>query len=333
MHFAVKAIHWKDGILTLLDQRKLPQTQEYLNCATVEQVASAIKKMVVRGAPAIAISAAYGMALAAQQGIELARADALLRGARPTAVNLSWALDRLQAHWQLGYAGILAEATKIEEEDLQINRAIALNGAAILARDSTILTHCNTGSLATAGIGTALGIVRSAHQQNKVSSVFASETRPWMQGSRLTAWELMQENIPVTICTEAAVGHLMSNGKISAVIVGADRLSANGDLANKIGTYNLAVLARYHEVPFIAAVPMSTIDFQTDNGADIEIEFRDPSELTKFGDQAVAAAGANAINPAFDVTPAELVSYLVTEHGVIERPNRENINLLRKTLS
>lgn len=332
MHFAVKAIDWKDNILTLLDQRALPHEQDYLACKTSEEVAAAIAAMVVRGAPAIAISAAFGMVLAAHAGEDLNQADAVLRNSRPTAVNLAWALDRLKPFWPQGYEALLQEALRIEQEDLEINKSIASKGAELLGPDCVVLTHCNTGSLATSGIGTALGIIRYAHAKQNIREVYASETRPWMQGARLTSWELMQEGIPVSLCTEAAVGHLMRSANISCVIVGADRVSANGDLANKIGTYNLAVLAKHHNIPFIAAVPLSTIDFQMLDGNGIEIEYRDSKEITHFREHAIAAEGVRAVNPAFDVTPASLIRYLVTEKGVIENPDSNKLSSLKEFL-
>jgi len=333
----IEPIRWRDGALELLDQRLLPAQEIYLSHTDAEAVADAIRAMVVRGAPAIGISAAYGMALAARRlaaqnpadwSAALADAWRVLAQSRPTAVNLFWALEQARAVIAAGgdVPGALEElAIRLHREDVDINRRIGDFGAALIADGSRVYTHCNAGALATGGYGTALGIIRSAHRDGKIAQVFAGETRPWWQGARLTCWELLRENIPVALCTEGAAGATLKNEKVSWIIVGADRVAANGDVANKIGTYNLAVLARYHGARMMVAVPGSTFDLSLDSGADIPIEQRSPREITHVGEQELAPAGCPAINPAFDVTPAELIDVIVTEFGVIENPDRDRI--------
>lgn len=334
----VRAVQWRDAQLFLLDQRDLPQRVEYLAMQNYRQVAQAITDMVVRGAPAIGIAAAYGMALAArelQDGWEwlplMAQAGEHLKAARPTAVNLAWAvqqqLDALHAPGALAngaepFALMLAGAERILLEDVAANRRIGSLGAAFLPEQGGVLTHCNTGSLATGGYGTALGIIRAAVEQGKRIQVYADETRPWLQGARLTAWELQQDGIPVKLVVDSAAASLMAAGKVQAVVVGADRIAANGDVANKIGTYGLAVLARYHGIPFLVAAPMSTVDPATPNGAAIDIEQRSAEEVTCFRGLPVAPQGTAAENPAFDIAPAELVSAIITEAGVFAAPFR-----------
>ena len=342
---SIRAIFWKEDGLYLLDQRKLPQQSIELHLTTVGEVADAIRHMVVRGAPAIGITAAYGVVVSAQTHQALSMADLkekisediqLLSGSRPTAVNLFWALERMKNHLQLKFEDanslidyLLNDARKIHDEDIQSCYQMGKNGAAIIsAQSGAVLTHCNAGALATGGYGTALGVIRSAVADNKISEVYADETRPWLQGARLTAWEMVEENIPVTLLCEGAAASLISQGKISWVIVGSDRIAANGDVANKIGTYALAILARHHGVKFMVVAPTSTIDMQTTSGDLIPIEQRDSSEIFGFGDKRVATEGAKAWNPAFDVTPAELVDVIVTERGVIERPSTEKLQQL-----
>jgi methylthioribose-1-phosphate isomerase len=339
----VETLRWRDGRLELIDQRLLPGRLEYLSCAGAAEVAVAIRAMAVRGAPAIGCAAAFGVALEARRQRHLGPAqfsDAMdgafrtLAESRPTAVNLFWALERMRAvlkrHGDPGTAADrLAEAAlELFHADVETNRAIGRAGAALVPDGARILTHCNTGALATAGHGTALGVVRSARDSGKRISVIATETRPYLQGARLTAWELTQEAIPVTLITDASAGHLMSRGQIDLVIVGADRIASNGDVANKIGTYTLAVLAERHSIPFYVAAPLSTIDTSIADGSAIPIEERGAAELTGYGGVRWAPEGIGVANPAFDVTPASLVQALFTERGVLERPDATKIRSL-----
>lgn len=335
------AIVWRNNQLELLDQRRLPAEVRYLAYDNAEALADAIRAMVVRGAPAIGITAAFGMALAARaQGQQpsvaawtqaLTPARQVLAASRPTAVNLFWALERadtvIEQHGNGGdVAGALLQlAQQLHADDQQINQRIGEHGAALIGPDSLLYTHCNAGALATGGYGTALGVVRSAHAQGKLRGVIAGETRPWLQGARLTTWELMQDGIPVSLATEGAAGHLMRTLKPAWVIIGADRVAANGDVANKIGSYNLAILARHHGVKFMVAAPISTFD-PTLDGDDIPIEQRPEDEVTHSNGHAVAPAACHSHNPAFDVTPASLIDAIVTEHGIIHAPNRERIS-------
>jgi methylthioribose-1-phosphate isomerase len=311
----------------LLDQRRLPFVETWLDCGSADDVAAAVRDLVVRGAPAIGIAAAWGVVLAARQGADLDMAIARLRAARPTAVNLMWALDRMHARIAAG-AGVAAlerEAQAIQAEDLAANRRMGELGAALIAPGSAVLTHCNTGSLATAGFGTALGVIRAGFAAGKIAHVYAGETRPWLQGARLTIWELLRDGIPAKLIADSAAAHLMKSGVLQWVIVGADRIAANGDTANKIGTYQLAIAARHHGVKFMVVAPSSTVDMQTATGDDIDIELRDPAELFAVGGQRTVVEGAQAWNPVFDVTPHELIDAIVTERGVIERPDRERL--------
>lgn len=311
---AVEPIRWRGDRLDLLDQRLLPGETTYLSCRSAAEVANAIRDMVVRGAPAIGCAAAFGVVL----GGGTAEAYALLAASRPTAVNLFWALERMRRA-----GGAESEACAIYDEDIAANRAMGAHGAALIPQGARILTYCNTGALATAGHGTALGVVRSA--RNKGVSVIACETRPYLQGARLTAWECVQEGIPCTLITDNMAGHLMSRGEVDLVIVGADRIAANGDAANKIGTYPLSVLARRHALPFYVAAPLSTFDFSIADGAAIEIEERPTAEVTGYRGVRWAPDGVRVRNPAFDVTPAELITALICEKGVIAGPNRERL--------
>jgi methylthioribose-1-phosphate isomerase len=308
---------------------------------TVEQVGTAIHDMVVRGAPAIGIAAAYGFVLAVTEVLashpqhwqeKLTEKIEGLLNSRPTAVNLAWAVRRMQATLDANLADplptLLQQAEAIQREDIAANRAMGELGAVYLRQSKGVLTHCNTGSLATGGYGTALGVIRSAFAKQFIRSVYAAETRPWLQGSRLTAWELMQDKIPVTLVADSAAAWLMQSGQIDWVIVGADRIAANGDVANKIGTYAHAVNARYHNIGFMVVAPVSTIDLHTATGNDIEVELRKPEELLQFAGKPVAPSGVQAFNPVFDITPAGLVSVLVTEKGVIEAPDQEKIRRL-----
>jgi methylthioribose-1-phosphate isomerase len=311
---AVEALRWRGDRLELLDQRFLPDQTLYVTCRTAVEVATAIRDMVVRGAPAIGCAAAFGVALSRGS----AEGYAALAKSRPTAVNLFWALERMKRAKDLE-----SEATAIFEEDLAANRSMGKLGAELIPDRARVMTHCNTGALATAGHGTALGVIRSAKDKNV--SVIACETRPYLQGARLTAWECMQESIPCTLITDSMAGHLMSRGEVDVVIVGADRIAANGDVANKIGTYSLAVLARRHGIPFYVAAPLSTFDPKIPDGSHIPIEERPADEVTGYRDLRWAPEGVKVRNPAFDVTPAELVTALICEKGVLHHPAREGI--------
>jgi methylthioribose-1-phosphate isomerase len=315
-------MRWENGALTLLDQRSLPREEIWFRLETAQQVAEAIRDMAVRGAPAIGVAAAYGMALAAQRGDDLVEAKAVLAASRPTAVNLFWALDRIGRLHEPTFVRILAEAQAIEAEDFACNLAIGRNGAALVPNGATILTICNTGSLATAGHGTALGVIRTAHEVGKVRRVYSCETRPRQQGLRLTAWELLQDGIPFFSIADSAAGALMRQGKIDIVLAGADRIAANGDTANKIGSYSLAVLARHHGVKFVIAAPSSTLDPSIADGSGIPIEERAAEELTEVGGVRVAPLECPVYNPAFDVTPGDLIDAFVTEAGIHRQPYR-----------
>lgn len=339
----IEPIRFTDNVLWLLDQRLLPAETSWLRCDAAAAVAQAIRDMVVRGAPAIGIAAAYGIALEARRAplaptapvadwqAALGPALTQLAEARPTAVNLFWAIDRARAVIAAGgdiAAGLESLALSIHRDDIAANRRMGELGAALLGSDVVIYTHCNTGALATGGYGTALGVVRAAWTSGRLRHVYAGETRPWLQGARLTAWELLQEGIPFDLCVEGAAGSLFARGGIDWVIVGADRVAANGDVANKIGTYNLAVLARHHGAKFMAVMPTSTVDLSIATGADIPIEARDAAEVLGCGGRRVAPPGCPAINPAFDVTPAGLIDVIVTERGVIERPDSHKMAAL-----
>lgn len=332
----VRPIRWTGETLELLDQRVLPFTVVHEICRTSDEVAEAIRALTVRGAPAIGIAAAWGVVLAGR-GLEAgdpAEASRLLEpaiqrlnAARPTAVNLAWALARMGGalaaldpgdDWR---AALENEALAIETEDLAANRAMGRAGAALIAPGSGVLTHCNTGSLATAGFGTALGVIRAGVADGRIARVFATETRPWNQGARLTVWELAQDGIDATLIADAAASHLMKTGQVQWVVVGADRICANGDTANKIGTYQLAIAAKHHGLKFMVVAPSSTVDMGTASGDLIEIEERDPAELLSFRGKRVVADGVHAWNPVFDVAPHGLIDAIVTEKGVVERPD------------
>jgi len=331
---AVETLRWENGAIEMIDQRILPAQIKYIQAYDAASVASAIRSMVIRGAPAIGIAAAFGIALEALQIKEmppnrfqkqLDRAFDLLAKSRPTAVNLFWALDRMQTHRRSlvhlppsqTAEELLAKAHEIHQEDIRINQAMGAFGATLLSDGARVMTHCNAGALATAGHGTALGVFRSAVAAGKRLSVIANETRPFLQGARLTAWEMVQESIPVTLITDNMAGYMMQAGEIDAIVVGTDRVAANGDVANKIGTYMIAVLAKRHHIPFYVACPLSTIDLTLQTGEAIPIEERDISEVKGFGDCIWAPEGVSIRNPAFDVTPAELVTALITEKGII----------------
>ena len=341
----IETLRWVDDHLEMIDQRILPSEFIYISYNSAKSVANGIRSMVVRGAPAIGCAAAYGVALEAIKIQSLNKADFLsgigkackiLLESRPTAINLFWAVDRMQSIIKYRHnldprdlaKILLEEAHKIKAEDIKINRMMGNFGAELLADGANVLTHCNAGALATAGHGTALGVIRSAVESGKNISVIADETRPFLQGARLTAWEMVQEGIPVTLISDNMSGHLMSNGEVDAIVVGTDRVAGNGDVANKIGTYMVAVLAKRHNIPFYVACPLSTIDRSISSGADIPIEERPSSEVTGYQDMQWAAKGVLVRNPAFDVTPAELVTGLITEKGVVLDPSKEKIDLL-----
>ena len=342
-----------NGTLLLLDQTRLPGETTWVECDSAEAVATAIQDMIVRGAPAIGVSAAYGVAIEANRGrsdssdkFQRRMQDAIttLGKSRPTAVNLFWALDRMRRKMEeltdrnspdaeppsptVVADQLMKEAQAMEEEDVSINRRIGAHGNTLIHDGARILTHCNAGALATADYGTALGVIRAAHDAGKRIHVHADETRPYLQGARLTAWELMQDNIPVTLNCDNMAGWLMANKRIDLVITGADRIAANGDTANKIGTYSLAVLAKYHHIPFYIAAPLSTIDLQLPDGSGIPIEERPAKELTEFRGIRIAPEGVHAYNPAFDVTPAELITAIITEEGVLRHPFSKSISRL-----
>jgi methylthioribose-1-phosphate isomerase len=332
----IPTVEWKNGAVRLLDQSRLPEHVEFLDCRDYKTVASAIRELKVRGAPAIGVTAAMGVALGAQSVAatsydEFSKAVAgicdELAATRPTAVNLFWAIERMKRKLaelrtkpvpEIKRA-LIDESQRILDEDIAMNKAMGKHGAALVKSGQTILTHCNAGALATAGYGTALGVIRAAWEEGKKISVLADETRPVLQGSRLTVWELMQDKIPVTLITDSMAGSLMKQGKIQLCIVGADRIAANGDVANKIGTYSVAVLAKAHNVPFYVAAPHSTIDLATPSGDKIPIEQRNKNEVTALhGGPTIAPAGVEVLNPAFDVTPASLITAIITERGVFK---------------
>ncbi|MCL0081067.1 S-methyl-5-thioribose-1-phosphate isomerase [Peptococcaceae bacterium] len=338
----VQTMFWADGVLHILDQTKLPGQTEYIQAGDVETVAQAICRLSVRGAPAIGAAAAYGLVIGALAVsttdktlflTALQKVSVQLAATRPTAVNLNWALKRLltavNKHSDLDVDGIkqllLAEADQILEQDIVANRQMGEHGQQLVPPNANILTHCNAGALATAGFGTALGVIRTAHRQGKNIQVYAGETRPLLQGARLTTWEMIQDNIPVTLITDNMAGYLMAQGKVDLVLVGADRIVANGDVANKIGTYSLAVLAQAHNIPFYVAAPTSTLDFSLPTGEQIPVEERDVNEVTAIAGQPIAPAGVPVWNPAFDITPNKLVTAIITEHGVIRQPYVDNL--------
>jgi methylthioribose-1-phosphate isomerase len=336
-------MRWEGPGLKLLDQTRLPVEEVWIDCETPEQVADAIRRLAVRGAPAIGVAAAYGLVLGMRTAPEAPEAGGLaarfhavselLGGTRPTAVNLRWALERGREVFERSAAGgpeavseaLLAWARELHAEDVRINRRIGGHGAALFAPGARVLTHCNTGALATAGYGTALGVIQSAWREGRVGSVWVDETRPLLQGARLTAWELKRLGIPFRLVTDSSAGALMSQGLVDRIVVGADRIAANGDTANKIGTYTVAVLAHRHGVPFYVAAPLSTIDRATPNGAAIPIEERQAGEVTEVFGTRVAPEETSALNFAFDVTPAELITAIITEEGVLEPPYTDSI--------
>jgi methylthioribose-1-phosphate isomerase len=334
----------QDDVIVMVDQRKLPAQEVYVRCRTAPEVAKAIRTMVIRGAPAIGVAAAYGIALGMKRStakgtnqfaVEFQKICDLMAGTRPTAVNLFWAIDRLKAAFGAGAragespeeiaARLLREAQAIHDEDVANCRAMGLHGAEMVRDGARVLTHCNAGALATAGYGSALGVIRAAVEQGKKIAVFADETRPFLQGARLTAWELVRDGINTTVITESMAGPLMRAGEIDLVVVGADRIAANGDTANKIGTYTVAVLAHEHGIPFFVAAPLSTIDLNTPEGDQIPIEERDQREVSHLGTARLTPEGAHIRNPAFDVTPHRYISGIITERGILRAPYTESL--------
>ena len=331
----MEAIRWETDVLCLLDQTRLPETESWLRYTDYRAVAQAIRTMVVRGAPAIGIAAAYAVVLAAQEyagaadfAAKMAQAKQTLAESRPTAVNLFWALDRMERCW-LSHGPDLPrleeEAQAIHLEDVQMNSAMGKAGAELVPSGAGILTHCNAGALATGGYGTALGVIRAAHAQGKVSMVYADETRPLLQGARLTAYELVQDHIPVTLICDDMAGYLMAQGKVDLIVVGCDRMAANGDFANKIGTYSLAVLAKHHGIPFYTALPSSTIDLSIPDGSHIPVEQRGGDEVACFAGVPTGPIGVSTWNPAFDVTPHDLLTAVITERGVLRPPFEQGL--------
>ncbi len=318
-----RTLWFEDGALHLLDQRGLPERVEIVTVRSAAETARAIREMVVRGAPAIGCAAAYGLALSAG---DFEEARETLLAARPTAVNLRWAVERMANVKPRTFDALKAEADRVLEEDLAACKAIGRNGAQLVPENRGILTHCNAGGLATSGYGTALGVVRAALAEGKRCAIFVDETRPWLQGARLTAWELLQDGIPVTLLPDAAAASLLASGKIGCVVVGADRIARNGDTANKIGTYPLALAAHAAQVPFYVAAPVSTIDLRAASGAEIPIEERAATEVTHLAGRRVAAEGVQVFNPAFDVTPARYIAAIVTERGIARAPYAESLS-------
>jgi methylthioribose-1-phosphate isomerase len=344
----IKTVEWTDEGVRMIDQRLLPNEEKYLTLRSCEEVAEAIKKMVVRGAPAIGVSAAMGLALGTKQAVGTNVDDLeqdfsyfcdVMGATRPTAVNLFWAIERMRDRFRRARASgadtdsikeqLVEEAQEIFAADIEANRALGRFGGELIPDGATVLTHCNAGALATAGdYGTALGVIRGARDAGKRIAVIADETRPFLQGTRLTAWELAKDDIPVTIITDNMAGHVMKNGMVDAVVVGADRIAANGDAANKIGTYMVAVLAHRHEIPFYVAAPVSTVDLTIPSGEEIPIEEREEREVTHMRDQRLAPEGVPVHNPAFDVTPSELIAAIITDKGVARAPYTESLKRL-----
>ena len=347
-HFSVlPTIEWQPDAVVMIDQRKLPGQEIYVRCKTPQEVARAIKTMIIRGAPAIGVAAAMGLALGMRRSkaqgtkqfaVEFNKLCLLMAATRPTAVNLFWAIDRMKRSFGAGVregqsvdelkARLESEARAIHDEDVESCKAMGRFGAEVVPSRARILTHCNAGALATAGYGTALGVIRAAAEQGKVVQVFADETRPFLQGARLTAWELVRDNVPTTVITEGMAGPLMRRGDIDFVVVGADRIAANGDVANKIGTYTVAMMAHAHDVPFYVAAPLSTIDLATPDGEHIPIEQRNAREMTHLGATRLAPEGAAVWNPAFDVTPARLIAGIITERGIARAPYDKSLREL-----
>ncbi len=341
----IRTIEWTDSAVVMLDQRLLPTQEVYVSCADYREVANAIRSMVIRGAPAIGVAAAMGVALGVRSADvstpeeldrHFHRVCEVMASTRPTAVNLFWAIERMKRSYEQARAGgvdavraaLIREALAVHAEDVDANRRMGRYGQELIPDNARILTHCNAGALATAGYGTALGVVRAAVEAGKTVQVLADETRPFLQGARLTAWELAQDGIPVTVITDNMAGHFMHLGRVDCVIVGADRIAANGDVANKIGTYSVAVLAKENNVPFFVAAPVSTLDLSIPDGSRIPIEERDPDEVRKIREVPVTSPGAKVENPAFDVTPHRYVSAIITDHGVARAPYSQSLRRL-----
>jgi methylthioribose-1-phosphate isomerase len=337
--FMVETIEWTDAGVVMIDQTRLPREQVFVTCRSYVEVAVAIRSMVIRGAPAIGVAAAMGVALGVQEDADFDRVCETLASTRPTAVNLFWAIDRMRALWASLKGGsrgelvrrMIEEAKNIRLEDIAICRAMGKHGAALVPDGKTVLTHCNAGALATAGYGTALGVIRAAAEAGKQIDVFADETRPFLQGARLTAWELQQDGIATTLITDNMAGHFLHSGRIGCVVVGADRIAANGDVANKIGTYSLAVLAKENNVPFYVAAPVSTFDLTLKSGDSIPIEQRSAEEVTHVFGVPVAPENIAVENPAFDVTPARYVTAIISERGVARAPYEESLRRLAES--
>jgi methylthioribose-1-phosphate isomerase len=341
----IQTLEWTDSGVRFIDQTKLPTEETYVTCRTADQVADVIRDMIVRGAPAIGVAAAMGIALGVKNSKaetvgelrpEFERVCDVIGKTRPTAVNLFWAIRRMRDKFELLRVrplpqlkqALIEEAQRMHAEDIAANQAMGKFGATLMPASGGVLTHCNAGALATCGYGTALGVIRAAVEQGKKIHVYADETRPFLQGSRLTAWELMKDNIPTTVISDNMAGAMMSQGKIGAIVVGADRIAANGDVANKIGTYTVAVLAKEHGIPFYVAAPLSTIDFETASGNTIPIEQRNAREVTHFAGKQVTPDGVLIENPAFDVTPSKYVTAIVTEKGIARAPYLESLQRL-----
>ena len=344
----IKTLEWTDEGVRFIDQTKLPTEETYVVCKNYEEVADAIRTMVVRGAPALGVAAGMGVALGVRESQardhaelqrDFTRICEVLAGTRPTAVNLFWGIRRMREKFEQVSdqpipdikQALVAEAQRMHAEDIAANQAMGRHGAVLLPSRGTVLTHCNAGALATAGYGTALGVIRAAVESGKQLQVFADETRPFLQGSRLTAWELMKDGIPTTVISDNMAGAMMRLGKINAVVVGADRIAANGDVANKIGTYGVAVLAKEHGIPFYVAAPFSTVDLATADGSHIPIEQRSSTEVTHLAGKQIAPDGVRVENPAFDVTPHQYVSAIITERGVVRAPYAETLKALAET--
>ena len=343
----VKTIEWTPAGVVMIDQTRLPAEETYVTCKNYREVAEAIRGMVIRGAPAIGVAAAMGVAIGVQQAdaekldAEMEEICTVLGATRPTAVNLFWAIERMKKRYselrasgtdvEVIRAELAAEAERVLAEDIAINQSIGRHGAALLPADAQVMTHCNAGALATGGYGTALGVIRAAVESGNSVAVFANETRPFLQGARLTVWELQQDSIPVTLLTDNMAGHLLHSGKVGAVVVGADRIAGNGDVANKIGTYSVAVLAKENGIPFYVAAPISTLDLSLASGEEIPIEERNPAEVTQLQGVPVAPPDTKAIHPAFDVTPNRYVTAIITEHGVARTPYTESLRALAST--
>lgn len=341
----IKTLEWTDAGVRFIDQTKLPTEEVYITCTSYQQVADAIRTMVVRGAPAIGVAAAMGIALGARNSVsgdhaslrrEFEEVCSAIAATRPTAVNLFWAIERMRSKFEELQnstlpeikRALIEEAVRMHAEDIAANQAMGRHGAVLMPSSGGVLTHCNAGALATCGYGTALGVIRAAVEAGKKLHVFADETRPFLQGSRLTAWELKKDGIPTTVISDNMAGAIMSQGKIGAVVVGADRIAANGDVANKIGTYTVAVLAKEHGIPFFVAAPWSTVDLATPNGRGIPIEQRSETEVTHFAGKRLTPEGVQVENPAFDVTPHRYVSAIITERGVARAPYQESLRQL-----